>query len=81
MRSAVPLFSIDWLPAVMPSFGVRPVSPETMRDARERQVELLGRDLRERGEDALPEFDLAGEHGRGAVGVDAQPGVEHAVVV
>src|SRR5215831_7188219 len=27
-RSAVPLFSIDWLPAVTPSFGVRPVSPE-----------------------------------------------------
>ena len=27
-RSAVPLFSTDWLPAVMPSFGVRPVSPE-----------------------------------------------------
>ena len=28
MRNAVPLFSTDWLPAVWPSFGVRPVSPE-----------------------------------------------------
>ena len=27
-RNAVPLFSIDWLPAVMPSLGVWPVSPE-----------------------------------------------------
>ncbi len=45
MRSAVPLFSTDWLPAVWPSLGVRPVSPEIMRDAGERQVELLGGDL------------------------------------
>ena len=30
MRSAVPEFSTDWLPAVIPSFGVRPVSPDTM---------------------------------------------------
>ena len=28
MRKAVPLFSTDWLPAVWPSFGVCPVSPE-----------------------------------------------------
>ena len=28
MRNAVPLFSTDWLPAVWPSFGVWPVSPE-----------------------------------------------------
>src|SRR5262249_32248741 len=27
-RSAMPLFSIDWLPAVSPSFGIRSVSPE-----------------------------------------------------
>src|SRR5262245_10843896 len=27
-RNAVPLFSTDWLPAVWPSFGVWPVSPE-----------------------------------------------------
>src|SRR5262249_8950197 len=30
MRNAVPLFSTDWLPAVCPSLGVRPVSPDTM---------------------------------------------------
>ncbi len=30
MRSAVPEFSTDCEPAVMPSFGVRPVSPETI---------------------------------------------------
>src|SRR4051794_35621747 len=30
MRNAVPLWSIDWLPAVWPSFGVRPVSAETI---------------------------------------------------
>jgi len=29
-RSAVPLFSTDWLPAVMPSLGVRAVSAETI---------------------------------------------------
>ncbi len=51
------------------------------RDARERQVELFGRDLRERGQDALAELDLAGEDGGGAVGIDAEPGVEHAIVL
>ncbi len=30
MRNAVPLFSTDWLPAVCPSLGVRPVSAGTM---------------------------------------------------
>jgi hypothetical protein len=48
-------------------------------DAGSRQVELLGGDLLQRGEDALPQLDLAGDRGR-AVGVDAQPGVEHAIV-
>ena len=48
-------------------------------DAPERQIELLGRDLGERRHDALAELDLAGEHGRGAVRIDADPGVEHAV--
>ena len=51
------------------------------REPRERQVELLRRDLRERGQDALAEFDLAGEHRRGAVGVDAEPGIEPAVAL
>ena len=78
-RSAVPLFSIDWLPAVMPSLGVRPYPPRHAH-ALERQVELFGRDLRKRGDDALAELDLAGEHRARAVRVDADPGVEHAVV-
>jgi hypothetical protein len=50
-------------------------------DAGERQVELLGRDLLERGEDALAELDLAGEDGSGAIGVDADPAVEPAIVL
>src|SRR5262249_33487292 len=44
--------------------------------AGQRQIELLGGDLGERGEDALPQFDLAGENLRGAVGIDADPTVE-----
>jgi hypothetical protein len=48
-------------------------------DALEIHVELVGRDLRERGADALAELDLAGEDGHRAVRVDAQPRVEHAV--
>ena len=48
-------------------------------NARERQVELFGRDLRQRRHDPLPQLDLAGEHGRAAVRVDADPGIEHAV--
>ena len=80
-RSASPPFSIDWLPAVMPSFGVLAVSPEISVSSRERQVELFGGDLRERGQDALAELDLAGEYRGGAVGVDAEPRIEHAVGV
>ena len=45
----------------------------------ERQIEFFRRDLRQRGEDALAEFDLAGEDGDGAVRIDAQPGIEPAV--
>src|SRR6185295_8097832 len=43
-------------------------------------VELVGRDLRERGSDALAKLDLAGEDGDSAVGIDAQPRIQHAVV-
>ena len=81
MRNAVPLFSTDWLPAVWPSFGRPAGVAGDHLDAVERQVELLGRDLGERGQDALAELDLAGEDGRGAVGVDADPAVELAVVL
>ncbi len=49
--------------------------------ARQRQVELLGGDLRQRGDDALAELDLAGAHRCAAVGRDANPGVEHAVAI
>src|SRR5262249_39043696 len=50
-------------------------------DAGKRQIELLGRDLRERGENALPQLDLSRENRRRSVGTDAQPGIEHAVLV
>ena len=46
----------------------------------ERQVEFLRRDLRQCSHDALAEFDLAGTDSGVAVGADANPGVEHAVV-
>src|SRR6185503_11920574 len=42
-------------------------------------VELVGCNLRQRSADALAELDLAGEDGHGAVRVDAQPGIEHAI--
>ena len=50
-------------------------------DACERQVQLLGRDLGEGGENPLPQLDLAGEDGRRAVGVDADPAVELAIAL
>ena len=39
-------------------------------------VEFFGRDLLERGLEALAEFGLAGEHGDAAVGIDPDPGIE-----
>ena len=47
----------------------------------QRQVEFLRRDLRQRRHDALAELDLAGADSGVAVGADANPGVEQAVVV
>ena len=55
------------------------MSPEIIFSRVERQIELFGGDLLQRREDALAELDLAGEDGRGAVGVDAQPRIEPAV--
>ena len=81
LRIAVPLFCIDWLPAVKPSSGVRPVSAVTSSMSRGLDLELLGGDLDQRGPDALAELRLAGEDGDRAVGVDADPGVEEARVV
>ena len=46
----------------------------------ERQVEFLRGDLRQGGENALAEFDLAGRDRGNAVGADANPGVEQAVI-
>src|SRR5207249_5056010 len=48
-------------------------------DALEVHVQLVGGDLRQGGADTLAQLDLAGEDRHGAVGLDAQPGVEHAV--
>ncbi len=48
-------------------------------DACEREVEFLGRDLRQRGQDALPELDLAGEDRGAAVRADADPAIKPAV--
>ena len=56
--------------------------PRIARDhahAREREAELLGGDLGKGGQDALAELDLAGHHRDRAVGIDAEPGVEHGV--
>jgi len=47
----------------------------------ERQIELFGGDLCQRRRDTLTQLDLAGEDDRRSVGVDAQPGIEHALVV
>ena len=46
------------------------------REPRQRNIQLFGGDLRDGGDDALAEFDLAAEHGDRAVGVEAHPAVE-----
>ncbi len=50
-------------------------------DLPERHIELFGRDLGKRGQDALPELDLAGKHRHLAVRTDSDPGIEHPVGV
>src|SRR6516225_12275924 len=59
--------------------GLRRIAGDHL-DLGERQIELLGGDLRERRRDTLAELDFAGKDYRRPVGIDAQPGVEHAVV-
>ena len=54
--------------------------PSKNTHAGERQVEFFGRDLGERRGDALSKFDLPRKDGRATVRVDADPGVEHAVL-
>jgi hypothetical protein len=44
--------------------------------ALDRNVELVGNDLRERGADALTELDLSGERGDAAIGLEADPLLE-----
>jgi hypothetical protein len=46
----------------------------------EAEVEFLGGDLGERGQDALAELDLAGGDAHGAVVLEAQPAVEARIV-
>ena len=44
-------------------------------------IEFIGGDLGERGQDALPQLHLAGKNGHRAVGINAQPAIEHAIVL
>ena len=48
---------------------------------RRREIELLGGDLPERGQDALPELDLAGVDRGVAVAADPDPGLQRTIVV
>src|SRR5262245_52928222 len=50
-------------------------------DPRQRQVELFRRDLRERGEDALPQLHLTRENGGATVGIDTDPSIQSAVLL
>ena len=50
-------------------------------DALVSDIQFVGGDLRQRGQNALTDFTLAGVDGDAAVSVDAYPAVEHAVVV
>ena len=76
----MPPFSIDWLPAVTPSLGARSVSPRNHPHPVERQVEFLRGDLRQGREMPWPSSTLPVEDRRDAVRIDANPGVEHAVI-
>ena len=65
-----PESAIDMLPAVRPSSGPWPVCAGSIRTPVQGDVELVGGELGERGEDALPELDLADPHVDRAVGAD-----------
>ena len=62
---SVPESCIDWLPEVTPSLGLRRRGRGTIRIALEGDIEFLGGDLRQRRDDALPQFDLAGRDAHG----------------
>ena len=51
---------MDRLPAVMPSSGLEAGVAAGHSDPVHVDVQFLGGHLRQRGEDALPELDLAG---------------------
>jgi hypothetical protein len=68
MRIAVPLCSIDWLPAVCPSLGVRPVSPEIIVTRASGTSSSSAAIWASAVTMPCPELDLAGEHGDAAVG-------------
>jgi hypothetical protein len=71
----------SWLPAVYCFVGrARGVGGDEL-DARGLDHQLFGRHLDERGLDALYELGLAGENGDAAIGADADPGIEHRLVV
>jgi len=55
--------------------------PGNHLDARQVDLQLVGDDLGERGHDPLADLHLAGEGRHRAVGVDAQPAVEQAVLL
>ena len=50
-------------------------------DALVADIKFIGGNLRQRGKDALTKFAFAGVDGDFAVGVDAYPAIEHAVIV
>jgi len=64
-----------------PHSEVWPVSPEIILRRESGRSSSSAAILRERGEDTLAELHLAGEHGRGAIRIDAQPRIEHAVAI
>src|SRR6516162_9217274 len=79
-RIAVPPYSIDWLPEVWPWSGVCAVSPEiilTRASGRSSSSAAICASVVEipRGQ-----LELAGEDHHRPVGIDAQPGIERAVV-
>ena len=50
-------------------------------DPRQGQIELFRGNLRQRRKNALPQLHLARENGGGALGIDADPGIEPTVVL
>ena len=81
MRSAVPLFSTDWLPAVCPSFGVRPVSPEIILTRASGRSSSSAAICASAVRMPCPSSTLPVNTVTLPSAIDADPGVEHAVVL